>query len=210
MTNSLLRVVVLASGFGSNLQVIINHAKEGKLSAEVIAVVSDKKQSFALERARKENIKAVFVNSQKFADRGKFDVALRQEIDSLNPNLIVLAGYMRILTAAFVDHFKNRIMNIHPSLLPKYKGTHTHEQVLLHGDSVHGATVHFVTAELDAGPIIIQQSFEVRPTDTVDDLEERVHQCEYEIYSRAIQWFADGEIRVENGKVLRTGSNESH
>ena len=149
MTKSLLRVVVLASGFGSNLQVIINHAKEGTLSAEVVAVVSDKKQSFALERARKENIKAVFVNPRKYADREKFDAALRQEIDSLNPNLIVLAGYMRILTAAFVDHFKNRIMNIHPSLLPKYKGTNTHERVLLHGDGVHGATVHFVTAELD-------------------------------------------------------------
>ncbi len=207
MTKSLLRVVVLASGFGSNLQVIINHAKEGKLSAEIIAVVSDKKQSFALERARMENIKAVFVNPQKFADREKYDTVLRRKIDSLNPNLIVLAGYMRILTAAFVDHFKNRIMNIHPSLLPKYKGTNTHERVLLHGDSVHGATVHFVTAELDAGPIIIQKSFEVQSTDTVADLEERVHQCEYEIYPRAIQWFADGEIRVENGNVLRTDSN---
>ncbi len=186
-----IRIVVFASGNGSNLQVIVDKAKAGQLSVEVAAVLSDQEKAYALERARRAGIKAIFVNPDCYSDRLAYDGALKEVVVELNPDLIVLAGFMRILSAEFVDCFENRIMNIHPSLLPKYKGLHTHERVLAAGERDHGATVHFVTAELDDGPIIIQQKVPVLPNDSVDALEQRVHECEYDIYPRAIQWFAD-------------------
>ncbi len=198
---SLIRIVVFASGNGSNLQVIVDRAQAGQLSVEVVAVVSDQENAFALERARRANIRAIIVNPDCYSDRVAYDGALREVVLELNPDLIVLAGFMRILSAKFVDCFENQIMNIHPSLLPKYKGLHTHERVLAAGEQFHGATVHFVTAKLDDGPIIIQQTVPVLPKDSVDALEKRVHECEYEIYPRAIQWFAD--------KVLKNGYLES-
>ena len=191
-----IRVVVFASGNGSNLQVIIDQAKSGELSVNVVAVVSDHEDAYALERARKENIQTIFMNPKIYPDRIAYDAALRRRLEELNPDLIVLAGFMRILSAEFVSSFENRVMNIHPSLLPKYKGLNTHARVLAAGDRYHGATVHFVTEKLDDGPIIIQKKISVLPTDSVYELEQRVHECEYEIYPRAIQWFADGRINV--------------
>lgn len=191
-----IRVVVFASGNGSNLQVIIDQAKSGELSVNVVAVVSDHEDAYALERARKENIQTIFMNPKIYPDRIAYDAALRRRVEELNPDLIVLAGFMRILSAEFVSSFENRIMNIHPSLLPKYKGLNTHARVLAAGDRYHGATVHFVTEKLDDGPTIIQKKISVLPTDSVYELEQRVHECEYEIYPRAIQWFADGRINV--------------
>ena len=191
-----IRVVVFASGNGSNLQVIIDQAKSGELSVNVVAVVSDHEDAYALERARKENIQTIFMNPKIYPDRIAYDAALRRCLEELNPDLIVLAGFMRILSAEFVSSFENRVMNIHPSLLPKYKGLNTHARVLAAGDRYHGATVHFVTEKLDDGPIIIQKKISVLPTDSVYELEQRVHECEYEIYPRAIQWFADGRINV--------------
>lgn len=191
-----IRVVVFASGNGSNLQVIIDQAKSGELSVNVVAVVSDHADAYALERARKENIQTIFMNPKIYPDRIAYDAALRRRLEELNPDLIVLAGFMRILSAEFVSSFENRVMNIHPSLLPKYKGLNTHARVLAAGDRYHGATVHFVTEKLDDGPIIIQKKISVLPTDSVYELEQRVHECEYEIYPRAIQWFADGRINV--------------
>lgn len=191
-----IRVVVFASGNGSNLQVIIEQAKSGELSVNVVAVVSDHEDAYALERARKENIQTIFMNPKIYPDRIAYDAALRRRLEELNPDLIVLAGFMRILSAEFVSSFENRVMNIHPSLLPKYKGLNTHARVLAAGDRYHGATVHFVTEKLDDGPIIIQKKISVLPTDSVYELEQRVHECEYEIYPRAIQWFADGRINV--------------
>ena len=193
-----IRVVVFASGNGSNLQVIIDRAKSGGLSANVVAVVSDREDAYALERARKENIQTIFMNPKIYPDRMAYDAALRRCVEELNPDLIVLAGFMRILSAEFVSSFENRVMNIHPSLLPKYKGLNTHARVLAAGDRYHGATVHFVTEKLDDGPIIIQKKFSVLPTDSTYELEQRVHECEYEIYPRAIQWFADGHITVQS------------
>ena len=191
-----IRVVVFASGNGSNLQVIIDQAKSGELSVNVVAVVSDHEDAYALERARKENIQTIFMNPKIYPDRIAYDAALRRRVEELNPDLIVLAGFMRILSAEFVSSFENRVMNIHPSLLPKYKGLNTHARVLAAGDRYHGATVHFVTEKLDDGPTIIQKKISVLPTDSVYELEQRVHECEYEIYPRAIQWFADGRINV--------------
>ena len=189
-----IRIVVFASGNGSNLQVIIDRAKSGELSANVVAVVSDHDDAYALERARKENIQTIFLNPNIYPDRIAYDEALRQRVEELNPDLIVLAGFMRILSAEFVNSFEKRIMNIHPSLLPKYKGLNTHERVLAAGDRNHGATVHFVTEKLDDGPIIIQKKITVLPTDSAYVLKQRVHECEYEIYPRAIQWFAEGQL----------------
>ena len=195
-----IRVVIFASGSGTNLQVIIDQAKQGNLSVDIVAVVSDNENAYALERARKENITTIYVNPECYADKISYDDALKREIEILEPDLIVLAGFMRILSKEFVDNFENRIMNIHPSLLPKYKGLNTHERVLAAGDSYHGATVHFVTAELDDGPIIVQEKVPVFPTDSAAVLQQRVHECEYEIYPRAIQWFADGILSAGNAQ----------
>ena len=140
------------------------------------------------------------MNPECYADKISYDDALKREIEILEPDLIVLAGFMRILSKEFVDNFENRIMNIHPSLLPKYKGLNTHERVLAAGDTYHGATVHFVTAELDDGPIIVQEKVPVFPTDSAAVLQQRVHECEYEIYPRAIQWFADGILSAGNAQ----------
>ena len=192
---NLIKTAVFASGNGSNLQVIIDQAKAGLLPIEVVAVISDYEDAYALERARKANLEAIFHDPALYTDREAYDVELKMIVDSFYVNLLVLAGFMRILTADFVSFFQNRILNIHPSLLPKFKGLNTHERVLAAGEKYHGATVHYVTAELDAGPIIEQKSFEVLPTDSAYDLQQKVHQCEYEIYPRAIQSVAERILR---------------
>ena len=187
----LVKTVVFASGNGSNLQVIIDKANAGMLSIDIVAVISDNEDAYALKRARKSNIRAIFHDPALYADRIAYDVELKMIVDELHVNLLVLAGFMRILSADFVSFFPNRILNIHPSLLPKFKGLNTHERVLATGEKLHGATVHYVTAELDAGPVIEQKSFEVLPTDSAYNLQQKVHQCEYEIYPRAIQTVAE-------------------
>lgn len=203
------RVVVLASGNGSNLQTIIDRTNSGELSIEIVAVISDQAQAFALHRAKSANIPAIFVNPKKFNSRIQYDIELSDKIKIFEVDLIVLAGYMRILSDVFLENFPWRIVNIHPSLLPKYKGLDTHARVLRAGDKYHGATVHFVTNKLDAGPIIIQKKVPVYSDDTENELKNRVHECEYEIYPTAIQWFADGQLSVENGQVLRAGKSYS-
>ena len=199
------RVVVLASGNGSNLQTIIDRTRSSKLSIEIVAVISDQSQAFALQRAKSANIPALYIDPKKFNNRIQYDVELSDKIKQFNCDLIVLAGFMRILSNNFVENYLWRIVNIHPSLLPKYKGLDTHARVLKAGDKFHGATVHFVTNKLDAGPVIIQKKVPVCAGDTENELKNRVHECEYEIYPTAIQWFADGELSVENGQVLRSG-----
>ena len=198
-----LRVVVLASGNGSNLQAIIENTKNRILHAKVVAVISDNPSAYALERAQSNGIPTDVLDPGDFPGRREFDRELQISIDDFKPDLVVLAGFMRILTAQLVNHYDGRLMNIHPSLLPKHKGLNTHERALQAKDQYHGATVHFVIPELDSGPIIIQKSIEVLPTDTVDSLKQRVLQIEYEIYPLAIKWFANGELTIENGKVLR-------
>ncbi len=189
-------IIVLASGYGSNLQAIIDAINSDRLSARLTAVISDQKNAFALERAQRENVPAIYVNAGKKPDRKEFDRILQEALYGLQFELIILAGFMRILSTEFVERYHGCIMNIHPSLLPRHKGTNTHERVLRDGDEFHGATVHFVTPELDAGPIILQKKFKVAVDDTAKRLKERVHECEHRIYPKAIQLFAESLISI--------------
>lgn len=202
MTTTPCRIVVLISGNGSNLQAIIDAIDAKQISAEVVAVVSNKADAFGLQRARSANIPTQVLSYTDFNDRQKYDQALMACIDQYQPQLIVLAGFMRILTDRFVNHYLGRMLNIHPSLLPKYKGLNTHQRVLETGDKEHGATVHFVTPELDSGPIVLQGKIPVLATDTEQQLAQRIHEIEHEIYPQAVKWFAEGRLKLSNNKVL--------
>jgi len=202
-----IRTAILASGFGSNLQVMIDQKNSGDLAIDIVAVISDQANAFALNRARAANIPAILIDHRDYQSRNAFDAQLGKILEEREIELIILAGFMRILSRKLVDQYAWKILNIHPSLLPKYKGLDTHKRVLLSDDLYHGATVHFVTAELDAGPIIIQMQFPIFPNDTETQLQMQVHKCEYIIYPQAVQWFANGELTVENELVLRQGKS---
>ena len=187
------KIVVLLSGNGSNLQKIIEQIESGEIKAEICAVISNRADAYGLERAEKAHIHNLVLEHTHFSDRESFDQSLAQIIDSYEPDLIVLAGFMRILSTTFVEHFKGKLINIHPSLLPKYKGLHTHKRALENKDVEHGATVHFVIPELDAGEIILQGVVPVKAGDNEESLAKRVHQIEYIIYPKAIKWLAEGK-----------------
>ncbi len=197
MTPPIMRIVVFVSGNGTNLQRIIDLQKSGELPVTVSAVLSDNADAYALQRAEREKIKTIWLNPRNYNTRFEFDQSALRYIKPLRPDLIVLAGFMRILTAEFVSQYENRILNIHPSLLPKFKGRNTHARVLAQGDEYHGATVHLVTSDLDAGPIVAQKKIKVRPCDTVESLKQRVHECEYEIYPQAIRQVWEQKINRE-------------
>lgn len=200
-----IRLVVLISGRGSNLQAIIDEALRGDLPVDLRAVISNRPDAFGLERAWREGIPAIILNQPAFADRPAFETALRERIDLEQPDLVVLAGFMLILSAGFVEHYRGRLLNIHPSLLPRYKGLHTHERVLAAGDQRHGASVHFVTPELDSGPVIVQAEVPVMSDDDVETLAARVLQWEHRIYPLAIRWFAEGRMTLVNDQILFDG-----
>lgn len=183
-----LAVVILISGRGSNMQAIVTAHDP---LVEVRAVISNRADAAGLQFAQQQGIATEVLEHQHFSSREAFDQALIAQIDQYTPDLLVLAGFMRILTPEFVEHYAGRLINIHPSLLPKYKGLHTHTRVLAAGDAVHGATVHFVTAELDAGPIILQAEVPVFPDDTEESLAARVLEQEHIIYPKAIHLFAE-------------------
>ena len=187
------KIVVLLSGEGSNLQAIIDEIDAGNIKAEICAVISNRPEANGLKRAEKAGISNVTLEHTHFADREAFDQSLAQIIDSYEPDLIVLAGFMRILSDGFVEKFQGKLINIHPSLLPKYKGLHTHKRALENGDKEHGATVHFVVPELDAGLIIVQGIVPVKLNDTEEILAQRVHKIEHIIYPQAIKWIVEGE-----------------
>lgn len=189
-----LRIVVLISGNGSNLQAIINACQQGTLDAEVVAVISNKVGAYGLQRAEQAGILQDTLEHTQFDNREAFDQALMQRIDSYLPGLVVLAGFMRILTNRFVQHYSGRMLNIHPSLLPKYPGLNTHRRALEAGDKIHGASVHFVTSELDGGPVVLQAEVPVLEGDDEQTLAERVLAAEHKIYPKAIQWFAEGRL----------------
>lgn len=199
------RVVVLISGSGSNLQAIIDAASAADYPAEVVAVISNRPGVKGLQRAMDAGIPARVLDHQKFNDREAFDAALRELIDEFQPDLVALAGFMRILTPEFVQHYQGRMLNIHPSLLPKYPGLNTHRRALAAGDTAHGVTVHFVTAELDGGPAIVQARIDVNPEDTEADLARRVLQQEHIIYPLAVRWYALGKVRLDNGRASLDG-----
>lgn len=188
-------IVVLISGNGSNLQAIIDACARKKINGTLRAVFSNKADAFGLERAREANIPAHALAANQYPSREAFDRQLMHEIDAYGPDLVVLAGYMRILSPAFVAHYQGRLLNIHPSLLPKYPGLHTHRQALENGDEEHGTSVHFVTDELDGGPVVLQAKVPVFAEDTEDDITARVQAQEHDIYPLAISWFVDGRLR---------------
>ena len=191
------RLVVLISGNGTNLQAIIDACAARKLPAKVTAVISNEPTAYGLQRARDASISTHVIDHRDFDRRSDFDEKLKGLIDTLEPDLVVLAGFMRILGLDLTEHFLGRMLNIHPSLLPDYPGLNTHARVLADGVNEHGASVHFVTPKLDAGPIILQSRIPVQADDTPSTLAKRVHQCEYEIYPRAIAWFATGRLHLE-------------
>ena len=203
--DSPLALVVLISGNGSNLQAIIDAIEEQDLQAEVRAVISNNPDAYGLTRARNANITAEVLDHRDFPSRESYDQALQLLIDQFQPDLVVLAGFMRILTEDLVNHYQGRMLNIHPSLLPKYQGLNTHQRVLEAGDNVHGVSVHFVTPELDGGPVIIQAEVPVHPGDTPDDLAQRVHQQEHIIYPLVIRWFSENRLALDEDTVQFDG-----
>ena len=196
------RLVILVSGGGSNLQSLIDGCASGEINATVSAVISNNPDAGGLERAANAGIPNLAIDHTAFDSREAFDQALSELIDSFSPDLVILAGFMRILTAQFVDHYLERMMNIHPSLLPAYPGLHTHRRAIEAGDTMAGATVHFVTPELDGGPSIIQAQVEIEPDDNEASLAKRVLSFEHKIYPQAVKWFCDNRLVMHNNHVL--------
>ncbi|TLU68212.1 phosphoribosylglycinamide formyltransferase [Enterobacter sp. MF024] len=199
-------IVVLISGNGSNLQAIIDACKQKKINGTLRAVFSNKADAYGLERARDAGIAVHALSASQFASREAFDCELVQEIDAYAPDVVVLAGYMRILSPAFVAHYAGRLLNIHPSLLPKYPGLNTHRQVLDNGDEEHGTSVHFVTDELDGGPVILQAKVPVFAGDSEEDVTARVQAQEHAIYPLVVSWFVDGRLEMRDGAAWLDGA----
>jgi phosphoribosylglycinamide formyltransferase-1 len=191
------RIVVLLSGRGSNFRAIA----EANLPIDIVAVISNRPQAAGLAWARERGLTTIAFDHTEHADRAAFDALLADEIERHQPDLVVLAGYMRILSPAFIARFEGRLLNIHPSLLPMFPGLKTHERALAEGVKIHGCTVHFVTADLDHGPIVIQAAVPVRADDTPDTLAARVLAQEHLIYPQAVRWFAEGRLTIRDGRV---------
>ncbi|MGH8677064.1 MAG: phosphoribosylglycinamide formyltransferase [Burkholderiales bacterium] len=191
------RIVILISGRGSNMRAII----EAGIPVEVAAAVSNNPQAEGLDFAKRQKMETAVVDHRDFPDRPSFDVALAKKVEAFRPDLVVLAGFMRILTPAFTARFAGRILNIHPSLLPAFPGTDTHRRALAEGVRLHGATVHFVTPALDHGPIVVQAAVPVLPDDDEQRLAARVLEQEHRIYPLAIRWFAEGKLALSGNRV---------
>ena len=196
------RIVVLISGGGTNLQAIIDACKLEDYPGEIVGVVSNKADAYGLTRAKEANIEGFTLSHKDYESRESYDNALLHKIDALKPDLIVLAGFMRILTAEFVQHYFGKLLNIHPSLLPKYQGLHTHQRAIDAKDDVHGVSVHFVTEELDGGPVILQAKVPVFAEDKADDLAARVHEQEHRIYPLVVKWFCNERLAMYEDKAM--------
>jgi phosphoribosylglycinamide formyltransferase-1 len=196
-------IVILISGRGSNMQAIVRAAQSEQWPCRIAAVISNRADAEGLAFASQHGIPALTVPSREFPTRDAFDAALREAIDRFAPDLVVLAGFMRILTPALVEHYAGRMLNIHPSLLPSFPGLATHRQALDSGVKVHGATVHFVTAELDHGPIVAQAAVDVLPDDTEETLAARVLVQEHRIYPRAVRWFVEDRLSIDGHGLVR-------
>ena len=198
-------VVVLLSGTGSNLQALIDSNDIKDSPAKIRAVISNRADAYGLQRAKDAGIDTRVLDHKAFEGREAFDAALIEVIDTFKPQLVVLAGFMRILSADFVRHYQGRLLNIHPSLLPKYKGLHTHQRALDAGDGEHGCSVHFVTEELDGGPLVVQAVIPVESDDSPHSLAQRVHTQEHRIYPLAVRWFAEGRLSLDEQGALLDG-----
>ena len=198
-------VVILISGRGSNLRSILDETRAGRLPIEIRAVISNNPEAEGLQHARAAGVPTEVVNHRDYADRAQFDAKLMQAIDRHAPRLVILAGFMRILGEVFIRHYAGRLLNIHPSLLPAFKGLNTHARALAAGAPQHGASVHFVTNDLDGGPVIVQATVPVRANDSADTLGARVLHEEHRILPLAIRWFVEGRLSLRNGQVLLDG-----
>lgn len=198
-------VVVLLSGTGSNLQALIDSDDVKDSPATLRAVISNRSDAYGLQRAKDAGIATRVLDHTAFEGREAFDAALIEVIDTFKPQLVILAGFMRILSADFVRHYQGRLLNIHPSLLPKYKGLHTHQRALDAGDREHGCSVHFVTEELDGGPLVVQAVIPVESDDSAQSLAQRVHAQEHRIYPLAVRWFAEGRLSLDEQGALLDG-----
>ncbi len=196
-----MNIAVLVSGSGTNLQAIIDAVKSGYIPARIALVVSDKRGAFALQRAQKAGIETLILDKKDFATREDFDKEISKNLKKKDIGLVVLAGFMRLLSPAFIKEYRNRIVNVHPALLPAFKGTRGIKDALEYGAKVTGVTVHFVDEELDNGPVILQRAVEVKGDDTEETLLGRVHAQEHKIYPEAIKLFVEGRLKVEGRKV---------
>lgn len=203
--NIMKNIVVLISGNGSNLQAILEACEANMPNAQVAAVFSNKADAYGLERAKQFDVNGHFVDPKAFESREDFDAELMKQIDEYQPDVIVLAGYMRILSSAFVSHYLGKMINIHPSLLPKYPGLHTHQRAIDAGDKEHGTSVHFVTEELDGGPVVLQAKVPVFEDDDADALAARVQTQEHNIYPMVTKWLVDGRLSMTEGKAYLDG-----
>lgn len=197
-----LPIVVLISGQGSNLQAIMDAIATGEVPAEIRAVISNRANAYGLERARRAGIPTEVLDHRDYPNRAAYDAALQACIDRYRPALVVLAGFMRILSPTFVAHYAGRLLNIHPSLLPDFTGLDTHRRALAAGVKAHGASIHFVTAELDSGPVILQGRVPVVANDDAETLAAKVHAIEHRLYPLAVRWFAEGRLRMAGDRVI--------
>lgn len=200
-----MNIAVFVSGNGTNLQAIIDAISAGKLKAKIALVVSDNKDAYALTRAKNANIETFVLSPKGFKTREDYDKEITKELQKRNVSLVVLAGFMRLLSSHFVREYKNKILNIHPALLPSFKGTHGIKEAFEYGAKRTGVTVHFVDEDLDHGPIILQEIVAVDENDTLDTLEEKIHKVEHKLYPEAIRLFAEGKLKVEGRRVKRGG-----
>lgn len=201
MAEKPLSIVVLISGSGSNMQAIIDYLARENINAEIKAVISNRADAYGLERAQQAQIATRVIDHTAFESRETFDQAMMQSIDSYQPELIILAGFMRILTDEFVEHYAGRLINIHPSLLPEFKGLNTHQRAIDARHQQHGASVHFVSNELDGGPVIAQAAVEIDANDNAESLRQKVLQQEHVLYPLVTRWFAERRLQLKNNQV---------
>lgn len=199
------RLVVLISGSGTNLQAIIDAVNAGAVNAKISAVISNEESAKGLQRAAQSKIATAVVDHKQFDSKEAFDRALIELIDRYEADTVLLAGFMRILTPTFVSHYAGKVLNIHPSLLPKFQGLHTHQRALEAGEKQHGCSIHFVTDEVDGGPVIAQATVSVEATDDADSLAKKVLRKEHILYPLVVSWKADGRLKLSNGGVWLDG-----
>jgi len=199
------KAVVLISGGGSNLQAFIDQISAGELELDISLVLSNVPTAFGLQRAANAGIAHECINHKEFDSRLAFDQAMMARIDQVEPDIVILAGFMRILTPQFVDHYQNRLVNIHPSLLPKFTGVNTHQRAIDAGEAWHGASIHFVIPELDAGPVILQGRLPITEQDNAETLQQRIHKIEHQLYPLAVKWFSQRRLTIKKDQVLLDG-----
>lgn len=199
-------IVVLISGNGSNLQAIIDGCAKGTIPGKITGVIANKANAYGLQRAAAAGIATQVLSHKDFADRQRYDIALQAAIESFKADLIVLAGFMRILTPGFVQHFSGKLLNIHPSLLPKYQGLDTHQRAIDAGDAEHGCSVHFVTEQLDGGPVILQAKVPIFPGDNASTVAARVHEQEHLIYPLVVRWFCQNRLQQRANEAWLDGN----